>query len=92
MTRPSARGDLDLLNQVALRFHTDEAERQAFVNRQIWEACVFVSDPVRWRQIECMAKQLRRLLELTYEHVRGWMEFVQCNYAGEQEVEDTDKH
>jgi hypothetical protein len=88
MKRPSARGDLAWLKRLARWLHADELEQSAFVNRQIWAACALVSDPLRLRQIECVAEQLRVRLELSYDQVVAWMEFGQRSYAEHQDGAD----
>jgi hypothetical protein len=56
--------------------YADPTDGDAFIKRQTVAACERVSDPLCNRAIECVAGQLRVLLELSYDAVLGWMRLI----------------
>jgi hypothetical protein len=71
----SAKGDYEIVKQLAGLLYADPADRDAFIERQKVAAWELVSESLCYRQIECVAGQLRVPLELSFDAVVGWMEF-----------------
>jgi hypothetical protein len=80
----SAEGDCEYVIELARWLYADPVDRDAFIKRQTIAACELVSDPNCYRQIECVADQLRLLHELTYDDVLRWMNFIDSYVHSEE--------
>jgi hypothetical protein len=88
----SAEGDYELVVKLASQLYDDPVDREAFIERQTASACELVAEPLCNRQIECVANQLRLLLELPYASVVEWMEFEASTFGETEYDYDSETH